>query len=510
MKFNRSITTIGLLFTAVGGIVGSGWLFGPFYAAQIAGPAAVFSWLLGGCLMMVIALTFAELATMFPLAGGMVRFAQISHGVFASYTMAWISWLAAVIVAPIETMAAMQYAANYLPWLAHKGSTGIELSGAGIAVAAVFMLLMCCLNMIGVKLFSKTNTYIVAWKLLIPIITIFILFTGFHAGHFTQYGGFAPFGLKGIVAALPAAGVVFSFIGYSPAIQLAGEAKNPQRAIPIAIIGSLTLCIVLYVILQIAFIGSVSPAALAHGWGKLSFVGDAGPVAGIIALMGIAWFVKVLYVDAVISPFGTAYIYTASTARVTYAMTKNGYMPEIFQRLNKRGVPVLAILLNFVVGLLFFLPFPGWQAMVGFLVSCFVVAYAVGPIACMTLRRTMPDQERPFRLPFAGVTSLLAFYFCNLIIYWTSWSTVWRMLVTVGIGYIVLIAYRFIDKDKQPLDMAKAWWIFPYFVGLGLISYLGNFKGIKVIPFGWDFAVIAVFSMVIFYFAVRAVKRGEG
>jgi amino acid transporter len=159
--------------------------------------------------------------------------------------------------------------------------------------------------------------------------------------------------------------------------------------------------------------------------------------------------------------------------------------------------------------MLFFLPFPGWQAMVGFLVSCFVIAYAVGPIACMALRKTMPEQPRPFKLPFAYGISLLAFYICNLIIYWTSWTTVWRMLMTIVLGYVVLFGYRKITKDKSTLDMKKAYWILPYFVGLALISYLGNFAGIKLIPFGWDFVVLAVFSWVIFHFAVRAASHSK-
>ena len=90
MPLKRSIGTMGLLFAAVGGIVGSGWLFGPYYAAQFAGPAAILSWVIGGALMMVIAMTFAELSSTFPLAGGTVRFLALSHGTMVSFSMGWI------------------------------------------------------------------------------------------------------------------------------------------------------------------------------------------------------------------------------------------------------------------------------------------------------------------------------------------------------------------------------------------------------------------------------------
>ncbi len=506
MKFQRKIGFFSLMFTAVGGIVGSGWLFGPFYAAKIAGPAAILAWLLGGVLMTVIALTFAELATMFPVAGAMARFAHFSHGTFVSFTMAWISWLAAVIVAPIETMAAIQYMANFFPILAHSTHHTTVLTTIGIMVAAGVMLLMCCLNIIGIRLFAKINNAIVAFKLLVLLITVVMLFSHrFTISHFIHYGGFAPYGLKGILAALPAAGVIFSFIGYSPAIQLAAEAKNPHKAIPYSVIIAITICIILYMVMQAAFIGAVSDSSLQHGWAYLHFAGDTGPVAGLVTALGLLWFVKLLYANAIISPFGTAYIYTAATSRINYAMSKNGYMPEFMRTLNKRGAPVIAIGLNFIVGMVFFFPFPGWQAMVGFLVSCFVLAYAVGPIACVSLRYKMPNAKRSFRLPAVNFVSLLAFYICNLIIYWTDWTTVWRMLLTIAIGYIFLFVYRFIKKENpHELDLHKAYWLFPYLIGLGIISYLGAFGGHNIIKFGWDFALLAVFSSIIFYWAVQA------
>lgn len=508
MKFKKNIGFVSLMFTAVGGIVGSGWLFGPFYAAQFAGPASILAWLIGGALMMVIALTFAELATLFPVAGGTVRFTQFTHGSFASFTMAWISWLAAVIVAPIETMAALQYAANYFPLLAHSVQGVTTLTGLGILVAAGVMLLMCALNVVGIQFFTKTNNVIVLWKLIIPAATICVLLsTRFSSINFTHYSGFFPYGWKGVLSALPAAGVIFSFIGYSPAIQLAAEAKNPQRAIPYAIIIAIAICIFLYMGIEVAFIGAVGADSLTHGWRLMSFAGDAGPVAGILSALGLVWFVKLLYIDAVISPFGTAYIYTTSTARINYGMSMNGYMPEMMRKLTKRGSPMIAILTNFVVGMIFFLPFPGWQAMVGFLVSCFVIAYAVGPISCVSLRYLMPGAKRSFRLPAVHFTGYCAFYICNLIIYWTKWDTVWRMLLTIMLGYIFLFGYRVILKNQlEPLDLKHGYWLFPYFLGIGFISYLGAFGGRNIIPFGWDFVVIALFSLVVFYWAILSRK----
>lgn len=504
MTLRKEISRFGLLFAAVGGIVGSGWLLGPFYTAKVAGPAAILSWVIGGVLMMFIALTFAELATSFPVAGGTVRFAHFSHGKFASFSMAWIFWLAAVMVAPIESMAAIQYASNYLPLLVDKVGGHTHLTGLGIGIAAVLMMLMCVINMLSVRYFSKSNNIIASWKILIPVITaIILLCMKFHPHNFMHTAGFAPFGLKGILTALPTAGVIFSFIGYSPAIQLAGEAKNPSRAIPFAIIGAICITIVLYAVIEIGFIGAINPAHLTHGWGHLSFSGDAGPIAGILATLGVGWFLKIIYFDALVSPLGTAYIYTAATARVNYGMSQNDYMPKFMQHTNRHGSPWKAILTNFLVGMIFFLPFPGWQSMVSFLVSCFVIAYAVGPIACAKLRKTQPDLERPFKVPAHKLFCFIAFYICNMIILWTGWGVIWKMMATILIGYIYFYFHHKITHRPEAVEFKRGFWLIPYLAGMTILSWLSSFGGCNVMPFGIDFIVMAVFTWVVYWYATK-------
>lgn len=504
MKLKRVISTSSLMFTAIGGMVGSGWLFGPYFTAKIAGPASIIAWLIGGAMMMIIALTFAELATTFPSPGGTVRYAHYSHGTTASFTIAWISWLAALMVAPIETMATIQYAANYFPWLTHISHQTTSLTGMGILVAAILMLFMVIVNCFGVRLFAKSNTFIVSWKLIIPAITVFMLISHhFKTANFTQFSGFMPYGLKGIFSALPTAGVIVSFLGFSSAIQLGAEAKNPQKAISIAILGAIAICIIFYTIIQIAYIGALNPESFRHGWSHLNYAGDAGPIAGVISALGVFWFLKILYADALISPAGTGYIYTSSTARINMAMAENGYMSNLMKKLNKKGSPIVALIVNYFIGMMFFLPFPGWQSMVSFLVSCLVIAYAVGPISCAVLRETMPDIKRPFRIPAYKILCVLAFFISNLIVYWTGWQVIWKTLIIIGMGYPFLYYQHRVSSKPINFSFQKALWLIPYLFGIGLISYLGDFGGgIHVIPFGWDFLVIAIFSVIVFKYAV--------
>ncbi|TAK74147.1 MAG: amino acid permease [Gammaproteobacteria bacterium] len=508
MNFQRTIGPLGLLFAGISSVIGSGWLFGPLFAAQIAGPAAVISWVLGGLLMMVIALTFAELSSAFPVAGGMIQFAQQSHGPLMSFMIGWMVWISSVAVAPVETMGLLQYSANYLPGLMITVQHTHVLTYLGIVAAAAIMMVMCVLNFYGARFFSRSNSIIAAIKLIVPLSTVVILIgRQFHPANFTASPqGFLPYGWHGIVAALPLGGVIYSFIGSNTVMQLAGETKNPQRSIPLALMGSMIFCTILYALLQIAFIGAISPSAFAEGWNKLHYAGDSGPFTGIVAAMGLIWFVIIIYADALISPFGTGFVFTASTARVAYGLSEIGFLPAGLKKLTPHGVPLRALLLNYAIGLLLFLPFPGWQKLVGFVISCFIVSYIVGPISLVALRKTQPDVHRPFHLPYAQTIALLAFYICSLLIFWTGWETVLRMMIALSIGLLFYAFYSYREKNTLWIKhWQTSWWIVPYFTALTLISYLGTFGGgLNLIPFGLDFIVIGILTISVFYFAVKS------
>src|SRR3954452_25347818 len=165
----RHVGRTGLLFAGVGSIIGSGWLFGALEASQLAGPAAIFSWLIGGAMIICIAPTVAELGTMFPVSGGVVRFPHFAFGSFASFTMGWITWLSAASVAPVEVEAALQYASNNISGLplASAGSGGhpVLTSPLGYLVEVVLLALFCWVNLVVIRWFAHANNAIVTWKL---------------------------------------------------------------------------------------------------------------------------------------------------------------------------------------------------------------------------------------------------------------------------------------------------------------------------------------------------------
>jgi len=513
MELNRRFTPASLLMLSINGMVGSAWLFAPLYAAKIAGSSAIIAWLIGGLATAIIALTFAELSVLLPVAGGTAQIPQLSHGTFTSFVLSWIAWLSALTMAPIEVQAVLQYASTYFTSLTHAVNGVPLLTSVGLVWATILMLAFCVINIASFKGLVRSNFVLFSFKVIVIILTIVTLIkVNFHPANFA--GTFSGVGMnswQAILTAVATGGVAFAFTGFKHGVELAGEAKNLALTIPLAIVGSVICCLLLYLGLQVAFIGALQPSALANGWHNLSFVGDAGPFAGLAAGLGVVWLLKLLYIDAAVSPSGAGLIYVTSTARILYAMSQIGYVPRFLSYLNKQRFPVAAVFVNFIVGMFLFLPLPGWQAMVSFLVSGMVISYAIGPIALLCLRLELPDQKRQFRLPFATLTCLLAFYFCNLISYWTGWDTLSKLAIAIIIGFVFFGMACARGKITQSLGLKSGAWIVPYLGGLVFISYLGPFGGKNIIHFGWDFLVIAIFSAAILCLAVasRAKKVAE-
>lgn len=176
---------------------------------------------------------------------------------------------------------------------------------------------------------------------------------------------------------------------------------------PFAIIGSILITAVIYVLLQVAFITALPGDLLAGGWAQLTFAaGEAtGPLAGLALVLGAVWLAVLLRIDAVVSPADTGLIYAGVTTRLSYANARNGNAPQWLAKLNSRGIPWASVLVMFVVGCLFFLPFPGWRQFIGLITSAFAISFGAGPLVVGALRRQLPDQPRPFRLPGRDGTS---------------------------------------------------------------------------------------------------------
>ena len=504
--------------------------------------AFLVGWGLASVIVIILALVHAELGGLFPVTGGTSRFPHYAFGSLAGATFGWFAYIQAASVAPIEVLATIQYMSLF-SW-AHSwykppapGALLGTLSGAGIGIAVALMFFFVCLNLIGIRWLARANTGITTWKVLVPVLVIIVLlFTHFHSGNFTAGGGFwAPGGTnvaaKAILTALPGAGIVFALLGFEQAVQLGGESANPQRDLPRAVIGSILIGAVVYILLQVVFIGALNPSTIAHfhTWAKLANDGPLGqgPFYTVISVAGLAWLAWIIRIDAVVSPGGTGLIYLTSASRLSFGLSRNGYLPKALESTNRRTkIPVVGVVVSAIVGLLFLLPFPSWASLVNIVTGASVLMYAGAPLALGALRKSKPNLPRSYRLPAANILSPLAFILANFIVYWSGWNTVSLLMLVLAIGYVVIAASSALHlNDKMPkMDWKASVWLFPYLVGMVLISYFGNFDsgathgvfgGIGVfknlllggngdLAFWWDLLVLAAFSVAIYIMAIRS------
>jgi len=235
----------------------------------------------------------------------------------------------------------------------------------------------------------------------------------------------------------------------------------------------------------------------------MGFKNDFGPLAAIATALGLAWLATLLYIDAIVSPADTGLIYTTVTARVSYAMARNGNAPRPLAKTTHRGVPLISLLVAFVLGLIVLLPFPSWQQLVGFITSATVLSFAAGPVVVAALRRAAPELDRPFRVPGGDVIPVLAFVSSNLIVIWSTWTINFKLFIAVLIG-LVLLAVLEMVYDQPVLEMRSGSWIIIWLAGLALISYLaGDLDDSATLGFWPANIVTVVFSVIVFYVAVH-------
>ncbi|MGO9977232.1 MAG: APC family permease [Solirubrobacteraceae bacterium] len=544
---DRSVGFLGLLWASEGSIIGSGWLFGALAAATIAGPSAVIAWVVASIIIIILALVHAELGGLFPVTGGTSRFPHYAFGSFAGATFGWFSYMQAAAVAPIEATAAVQYMSSYSGL--HGWYVNGALRGAGIVVAIGFMAVFTLVNLIGIRWLARVNNSLTTWKVLMPILTIIVLILfKFHGSNFTAAGGFFIHGAaaKSIMFAIADGGIIFALLGFEQAVQIGGESANPKRDLPRAVIGSILIGSAIYILVQVAFIGALQPHLLAEAktWANLGPTNsnativaiNAAPFYQVAELAGVAWLAFFLRLDAIISPTGTGLIYLTSSSRVAFGLSKNGYIPAAFERNNERfKVPWFAIFVTFGIGILFLLPFPSWQKLVGVVTLASVLMYAGAPLSLGALRASKPNLPRVYDLPAWRVMAPLAFILANFVIYWSGWGTYSTVMLVMLIGYALMgVSFALHLNPNQPkIDWQAAPWILVYMIGMGLISFFGQFPGCSLascakpgtggvgfldgiapfqtfliggvgnaIPLYVDLGVVAVFSLVIYYWAM--------
>ncbi len=518
-RLQRSVGFYGLMFVSLGSIIGSGWLLGALNAAEQAGPASVLSWILAAGMLALIALTYAELGATYPVAGGSGRFPYYSHGPIAGFMSGWASWLQAVFIAPIEVLAAITYV-NSVGWvnvhfnmINKAGDSAGLLNGPGLVVAVILMVVFTAMNLAGARFLSESNAIVVLWKTAVPFLAVGVVAAlKFNPANFHAGGGFMPFGFHGVFAALTG-GVVFALQGFEQAVQLAGEARNPKKDLSRAILTAMAIGAVLYSLLQIVMIGALNPAHILNGWAKPlgTDPSDYGAWYTLALAVGAGWLAKVLIIDAVVSPAGTGVVYVGTTARLSYALGEEREMPSALASTNDKGVPVFSILVAAVIGLLAFGPYKSWSALVNVVTGATAIMYAFAPVSLAALHKVDGTRPRSYRVPVPALVLPAAFCAANLIIYWGGFETTWKLAcaMVVGLALFTVGAWR-ARTDAQRM-IRNAIWIAPWLGGQVVIGAIGRYgTGARNILPNWvDIAVVVVFSLVIFYWAVSLTLSKE-
>jgi amino acid transporter len=519
-QLHKSLSFWELFCLGMSAIVGSGWLFATLDASSFAGPAVFIAWIIGGILILFIALNYAELAGMLPRSGAIVRYPHLTHGSYTGYLMAWTYFLTGIMVPVIEAEAVATYFSSLFNVFGSKGNLTLAGSLLVIGLTIVFFLL----NYFGIKFLGRLNLILTIWKFIIPVLTFIFLFILFQASNFTAGGGLAPRGWSFVFQAIPLTGIVFAFLGFRQAVEYSGEGKNPQRDVPRATIICVLTATALYTLLQLAFIGAInwSKAGVNPGdWVALSSTKLASaPLALTLQNSGMALlvaFASLLYIDSAISPGATGMVYIGTGTRTLYGTAVDGYAPGVFSKMNRFGIPLWSLVATVVIGWLVLLPFPSWYKLVGIISNATVLTYVMGGVGLLVLRRVAPEMKRPFRLGGAGFWAPVGFIAAALIIFWSGTSEV--AVVSVGV-YIGLPIYGWIyGIRKMGLNaivsivvgilMAVAMVVIGYFnqAALGYTSAPATFSQFILFWVEETVAVI-VYSAIVWFFSAQE-KRHE-
>ncbi|HMK84530.1 MAG TPA: APC family permease, partial [Steroidobacteraceae bacterium] len=346
------------------------------------------------------------------------------------------------------------------------------------------------------------------FKLIVPAASaIALMRAGFHPQNFAVgvHGGPHVGDVASILTAVATSGIVFSYNGFQSPVNLAGEARHPGRSIPIAIFGSLLLSTAVYLLLQIAFLGAVPPEHLHEGWAALEY---SSPFAQLALALNLNWLAILLYADAFVSPSGTGTAYTATTARMLYAMERSGSLPKILGRVHPRfGIPQPAMWFNLLVSFTFLFFFRGWGKLAEVISVATIITYLVVPVSIGVLRRTAPDLHRPLRLPALNVLAPAAFVLATLMLYWARWPRTGEIMLLLILPMPIYLYYEgrrgWIDF---PRHLRGACWLIAYLAAVVALSWAGSkeFEGRGYIGYGWDQLCVALMAVAFFFWGVRS------
>jgi APA family basic amino acid/polyamine antiporter len=452
-RLRKALGPLDLTLFGIGVIIGTGlFVLTGEAAAGYAGPAVALSYVVGGIVCALAALCYAEFASTVPVAGSAYTFSYASLGEFVAWLIGWDLILEFTIGAATVAKGWSGYLVSVLELVGIKLPPGLYAATAGFShdfMALIVVALVTTILVIGIRLSSQFNQVITGIKILV---TLFIIGYGIFFITTSNLTPFIPapkpggeelqvyvlpsllgidtiYGITGIFTA--AALVFFAYIGFDIVATTAEETRNPQRDLPIGILGSLAICTVLYILASIVFTGlrpyqdlaTAAPAATAL---EATPFPAAQLVVSLAILIGLTVVVMILILGQ---------------SRVAFAMSRDNLLPRWFSGVHSRfRTPYrITIITGAIAGLLaFWLPLTELAELVNIGT---LAAFVLVSIGVMVLRRTRPDLPRAFKVPGYPVVPILAALSCFLLMGFLTAGTWVRFFVWMAIGLVIYFGY---------------------------------------------------------------------
>ncbi|MEN3975833.1 amino acid permease [Emcibacter sp. SYSU 3D8] len=430
-RLKRSLGPIHLTLIGVGSIVGTGIFVLTGIGAERAGPGLILAFVIAGFVCAMAALAFAELASMIPVAGSAYTYTYATLGEMAAWIVGWCLILEYAIAA---SAVAASWSAYVTGWMNDAGwQIPLVLSngwfdGGILNLPAMFIAcVVTLLLVIGTRESATVNAVLVAIKL--AALTLFVVFAAPYV-EARNYEPFLPYGYGGVLSA--ASLIFFAYLGFD-AISTAGEeTRNPNRDLPLGIIGSLLVCTVIYMIVAAVSVGALPFERVMH---------SDEPLAFLVRTLGHGTAGDIIAAGAIITLPTVIMVMIYGQTRIFFAMARDGLLPPVFARVHgKRGTPHVVTLVTGAAIVVMAGVFP-IEDIVELANAGTLLAFIVVSMAVLILRGTQPDRPRPFRCPAPLLVCGLAILGCLVLFTSLMSGTIIRFGVWVVIGLVVYYLY---------------------------------------------------------------------